>query len=683
VRLHWRPPTDPGLTRLHNAAGVALTVLIAAIAAVIALPLLHASPGLVMVAFFLSLQAAVAVKDADLRSRTITTALLPIPALIGIAVPALLHAHRSLAIVGFTLVAGLATWLRRYGPRGSALGTLAFFGYFFSLLLELTPTQLPDIAVLVLIAVGSALLVRGVVLRDFPRPEIHLIRRQIRTAAAAAIDVAADPDSTREHILSALARVDTDAVAIADWQSRYRTETWIDATADELARTALDARAAISLACRSLAELKRKVPDRPVAVSSALEDLRLTLHGTDRSLFAQFALEHADTAAPGGRTVIVLARATLAQAKLDGIDLDHPYSGTPVTVIEPDGAGAAKPGAAPSGSFWERWHVQTRIALQVMVATALATVVGEMISASRWYWAVLTSFIVFVGTTSRAAILTRALRRVLGTGIGVVAGIGVVLLAHHHTGVLMVVCVLCVFGMFYLGPLNYALMALFVTVLLLSLSGITGAFDEQVILWRLEETAVGALIGVSCAYLVFSKSSMPELQANVNAYFDALNRAVDETVTALTTNERVGAVLTVAANLDAAEQKMASGAALMSATLISARRHRVQAIVRLMRSTTVSADQMLQAAALVSEHPGSQVDGAAALALRTAATMVHEDIARTRRYLVQGGQAPESEPEASPVLEVVSLIPRSALSPQVTAVMALARLHWTVLQVAG
>ena len=33
--------------------------------------------------------------------------------------------------------------------------------------------------------------------------------------------------------------------------------------------------------------------------------------------------------------------------------------------------------------------------VQVVVATAIATGIGELISASRWYWAVTTAFLVF------------------------------------------------------------------------------------------------------------------------------------------------------------------------------------------------------------------------------------------------------------------------------------------------
>lgn len=48
-----------------------------------------------------------------------------------------------------------------------------------------------------------------------------------------------------------------------------------------------------------------------------------------------------------------------------------------------------------------------RQTVQVGIATSLAIVVGDLVSPTRWYWAVLTAFLVFAGTTSRGDVLTR------------------------------------------------------------------------------------------------------------------------------------------------------------------------------------------------------------------------------------------------------------------------------------
>ncbi len=49
-------------------------------------------------------------------------------------------------------------------------------------------------------------------------------------------------------------------------------------------------------------------------------------------------------------------------------------------------------------------------------------------SEQRWFWAVLTAFLVFVNTQSRGDAVLRSLDRAIGTAAGIVVGIGVAML---------------------------------------------------------------------------------------------------------------------------------------------------------------------------------------------------------------------------------------------------------------
>lgn len=68
----------------------------------------------------------------------------------------------------------------------------------------------------------------------------------------------------------------------------------------------------------------------------------------------------------------------------------------------------------------------TRQAFQTTVACAFALAVGQVLS-GRWYWAVGTTWWIFVNTTSRGEALVRGFRRVLGTAVGILAGLAVAL----------------------------------------------------------------------------------------------------------------------------------------------------------------------------------------------------------------------------------------------------------------
>lgn len=135
----------------------------------------------------------------------------------------------------------------------------------------------------------------------------------------------------------------------------------------------------------------------------------------------------------------------------------------------------------------------TRLAVQATVATGCAVAAGQALSGDRWYWAVVTTWWIFVNTASRGETLVRGFRRVLGTVTGVVAGLGLALPLHGAYAPTAVLAAVCVFGIFYTAPVSYSWMVFFVTVLAGSLYGLFGILYPGLLWLRLEETLVGAL----------------------------------------------------------------------------------------------------------------------------------------------------------------------------------------------
>ncbi|MCZ0991205.1 FUSC family protein [Streptomyces diastatochromogenes] len=144
----------------------------------------------------------------------------------------------------------------------------------------------------------------------------------------------------------------------------------------------------------------------------------------------------------------------------------------------------------------------TRAAVQVAVGSALAIAGGELLSSQRWYWAVLTCWIVFLNTASTGEILVKGYRRLIGTVLGVVAGIGLAGLVGHHTWTAFTLVLLCVFAAFYTAPLSYTLMSFFVTAMLGLLYTLLSTYSVSVLVLRVEETALGAACGVIAAAVV-------------------------------------------------------------------------------------------------------------------------------------------------------------------------------------
>ncbi|MFD8912486.1 FUSC family protein [Streptomyces sp. NPDC059575] len=174
----------------------------------------------------------------------------------------------------------------------------------------------------------------------------------------------------------------------------------------------------------------------------------------------------------------------------------------------------------------------TRAAIQVAVGSALAIAGGELLSSQRWYWAVLTCWIVFINTASTGEILVKGYRRLLGTILGVVAGIGLAGVVGHHTWTAFVLVLVCVFAMFYTAPLSYTLMSFFVTAALGLLYTLLNTYSMSVLLLRIEETALGAACGIITAAVVLpvrTDRRTNELLVDVlDKLADATRAAVDQ-----------------------------------------------------------------------------------------------------------------------------------------------------------
>lgn len=74
----------------------------------------------------------------------------------------------------------------------------------------------------------------------------------------------------------------------------------------------------------------------------------------------------------------------------------------------------------------------------------------------------MTAFLVFTGVTTRGAILSRAGHRIVGTIVGVVAGVLLAAEIGRHPAIQIVVLVVCVFFAFYLASVAHFWLTFFV-----------------------------------------------------------------------------------------------------------------------------------------------------------------------------------------------------------------------------
>ena len=164
----------------------------------------------------------------------------------------------------------------------------------------------------------------------------------------------------------------------------------------------------------------------------------------------------------------------------------------------------------------------TRQSIQVAVAGTLAILAGRELSQARYYWAVLAAFVAFAGTATRSETFIKATNRVVGTLVGLGAGIGLAHLTSGHTYWIIFVIILSMSCGFYLVSISYAAMIFFVTIMVSQLYSELHEFSASLLALRLEETAIGAAIGIAVALVVLPTSTRDTVNSARSRYYTAL-----------------------------------------------------------------------------------------------------------------------------------------------------------------
>jgi len=197
--------------------------------------------------------------------------------------------------------------------------------------------------------------------------------------------------------------------------------------------------------------------------------------------------------------------------------------------IEPaESSAPPAPTAAPAG---QRIPASTRMALQMAAALGMAFVLGYTAFGKHWAWLVLTAYIVGSGNQGRLDVAYKSVLRVLGAAGGTLIALiaaQAVSASHASGSTTAALILLAVFLGLCLRPLSYAWWALFVTIALALLQGFDGnTAPHALLLARLVEIVIGALIGVAAAWFVLPVRSTDVLRKRLGEALAALSEAAD------------------------------------------------------------------------------------------------------------------------------------------------------------
>ncbi|WP_168990426.1 FUSC family protein [Aureimonas flava] len=486
---------DPGLVRLHLALRVTLAAALVLCCLLLANhAIMSLSPAAFAAGLLFAIQGVVSIRDPSAHQRLRTRLLSGMAGLATIALFSLLVSQPRVVDGLFLVVAFTAVFVRRWGPRWTAVGMFSFMASFAGAYFRPQLTELPGIALAIAVTGTAAYLVREIVVRDRPLADLR----------------------------SALAGVDHRVGRVAALIGEGGRSGWSD-------RRRRRVRAAHQGVRDAMGVVEAMLPDEPQRGEAAPGETPLAIELFDLNLALESVLAEALAHDIAGEA----ARRHLADSLRRLARLRRRLRRAAAALTEADLASGlgpampARPGTA--GPFWR--DDATRLALQVTLACALAMAGGMWLSADRWFWAVLTAFLVFTNAQSRGDTAVRALGRAGGTAAGIVAGMGMATLLHGQFVPSLVLCALCTFLAFFFLQASYGTMTFFLTVTLSLVYGLLGNFTPDLLILRLEETVIGTASGTLVSFLVFPQRTSAATGKAVSAFLkdlDRLMQAIEE-----------------------------------------------------------------------------------------------------------------------------------------------------------
>ncbi|WP_405688103.1 FUSC family protein [Streptomyces sp. NBC_01387] len=688
--------SDPGLLRLMaglrtvGAIGLALLVL----------ALFHTAVTQLVAGAMAAMVFTFAIREKDVRGQAITLGFALPVALTAMSLGALLNSRVVAGDAFFVLLIFGAVYSRRFGDRGTALGLIGFQVYFISLFVHATVSALPGLYLTLAIAFACSAVVRFAVVPETPERTLGRLREAFRARFAQLVATqAALLDATPEQLDKVLddlrkgtARLHETALMI---QGQLESGTRDAATAALVQRRIADAEIAaerlgvLLLNARSAERadtLTLHLPNAPVpaaanrtraedATTATLRRDLNTLHlvvsrltpdqrGTTLAHLRNRLLGYRDeeNLPPASHAVQDVFRGIgeAARSVLGlRLALDGPQDesdDTPETTRSREEFEAEDVAIVGSEDTEEdRTGLQrrtTRAAFQVAVGSTLAIIGGEFLSSQRWYWAVLTCWVVFLNTASTGEILVKGYRRLLGTVLGVVAGVALAGLVGNHTWTAFALVLLFIFGMFFTAPLSYALMSFFVTAMLGLLYTLLNTYSLSVLVLRIEETALGAACGIIAAVLVLPVHTDRRTDEHLATVLARLRDVASAAVTQLSGGPAVD-LLDMARDLDTAldDLRRSTQPLIHPITPLRVRRQTARYLVALLETSAYHARSLAATAELVPYSRTVAADPRLARSGRRIAHNIDVIVAHVRDESADTGDEVESGASIAAMLE--------------------------------
>jgi hypothetical protein len=527
--------SDPGLSRLWSAVSAAVAMSTGLAVEYVFATLTGAGPQATLVAVLLgaitAMMGSMALSGTAGWPKVRTAALFPVAMGLGMTVGIAVSPHTDLMLAVFVVVMFAAVFVRRFGIPFFFYGFMVWMGYFFAAFLHATLAGLPAMLLAVIIASAWVLLLSLTVLRGNPARTLARTRRAFGARARAVARLCADllddgPDERLvRRIHAAQARLAESALMIEAWSAEVPVLTGA-VPAASIRRTTMDAQLAIDLLVTACTQLGADPRAARMLDFFARNDYAAAGRAAD-------ALRARAGTAPVRLVAVAITDYLEVVRRADRDGLTGTGDFEPAVTIAMGalpGSVAAAGDVEPRGGAWNplrRLDLTTRQAVQVAVAGGLAIVLGRLLSEQRYYWAVIAAFVAFTGTATRSEVFLKSVNRVVGTLAGLGAGIALAHLTAGHPAAVLAVIVGSMFCGFYLQRLSYAYMIFFVTIMVSQLYSVLNEFSPGLLVLRLEETAIGAAVGVGVGLVLTPLSTRDTVRTAERALARTLGELLD------------------------------------------------------------------------------------------------------------------------------------------------------------
>ncbi|WP_018179272.1 FUSC family protein [Jongsikchunia kroppenstedtii] len=570
---------DPGLIRLRQglraATAVGTTILVQWIASKIVgvdgkAAVLH-----ILLGAIVALTATNGIKELHRSSTVKTCAGVPFSAGFGVSLSYVVTHHPAATVPMFMVVVFIAVWVRRFGARWQTWGTTFFFGFFLNVFIKLPAHTAPSVFVaLVVSAAWIAILLTTALHVDqrklFVRT-VSALRARMRSTVAAALAVIDTNGSRRTvaQLRQELAKA-TDAALLLDGLLADERSLPRGASPGVLRRWIVDLELGIDEVSSATLDLVRRAAAGDADARAALPAVRSTLETlgwadadaarTDaRNLLDRHRqLQPVRRLVSGDRLLIdavddwTSGRIRMQEASAQGPGADFVPKVTLAGWSLPGSAGPAAVAikTAHGNRRWIPLRLTTRHAVQLAVTAGVAVELGRLVSPDRYYWAVVTAFLMFTGAATASETARKAIGSMAGTFVGIWIAMSLEQLTAGNLAVSVSIMVACIFFAQYYAQVSSLVSRLFMTVALGQMFGlIEPALEHNLLLTRLGETVIGGLTGIVASAVILRVSTIDTQRAARHALLirlaELLDRCADPTSHPRTDGDTLAAAIAV------------------------------------------------------------------------------------------------------------------------------------------